>query len=76
MHRYQEFLIGKQFICKAFIPNKTGDHEHCKMCGEKFTGTEIPPKPGYGAVDGSGWVCRNCFDEYRKEYKWTCVCKG
>ncbi len=75
MYKYQGFLVGKQFIFKVFVPSKKGDHEHCNMCGEKFTGTEIPPKLGYGALDGIGWVCKNCFDEYKIEYKY-CVMNG
>ena len=73
MYKYQAFLIGKQFIYKVFIPNEIGDHEHCNMCGDKFTGFDNPPKRGYGAVDGTGWVCKDCFDEYKEKYQWTQV---
>ena len=71
MYKYQGFLIGKKYVYKVYIPQRIGDHEHCNMCGEEFSGIENPPKWGYGAIDGIGWLCRECFNEYKEEYRWT-----
>ncbi len=71
MDKYQGFLIGKQFVYKVFTLRRIGDHEHCNMCGEEFSGIEKSPKWGYGAMDGIGWLCSECFNEYKEEYKWT-----
>ncbi len=70
MHIYQAFLMGRAFEWAKFEPDPFWDHEHCAMCGQKFSAA--PGDALYGwRTDGGDWVCAACFAEYQSEYRWT-----
>ncbi|MBR5251867.1 MAG: hypothetical protein IKV52_03480 [Oscillospiraceae bacterium] len=49
------------------------DHEHCEFCFEKFGSKDGWLKEGYCTTDGYHWICKNCFEDFCKEFEWTIV---
>lgn len=73
MITYQSFLVGKRLFSREFKQSKTSDHEHCNMCGAKFSENSNDLHYGFSTEDQIGWVCPECFEYYKNEYKWTIV---
>lgn len=70
MYKYQGFLVGAKLTYRQFIPTKAKDHEHCNMCGAKFSDNVNDLRFGYATDDDTGWVCPACFAYYKDEYEW------
>ncbi len=69
--KYQGFLIGQRLRKVAFTPSENMDHEHCNMCGAKFSSAPDDLHEGYATEDGVNWVCPACELQYKDEYAWT-----
>jgi len=69
----QKYLFGKTMIHKKYADKKTTtDHDHCEFCSGKFS-TTIPDclTEGYTTTDDYHWICENCFNDFRNDFKWT-----
>ena len=69
----QKYLFGKTMIHKKYADKKTTtDHDHCEFCSGKFS-TTIPDclTEGYTTTDDYQWICENCFNDFRNDFKWT-----
>ena len=71
MHTYQGFMIGKTLYRRNFLPVPESDHEHCTMCGAKFSADSADLQTGFADADNVHWICTECFEEYKNEYGWT-----
>lgn len=69
--KYMAFRVGKPMRCDRFHASTENDHEHCVMCGGKFSENASVLQTGYRTTDAAHWVCSACFDEYRAEYQWS-----
>ncbi len=49
------------------------DHDHCEFCQTKFASSVFPDAlhEGYGTVDLYRWVCPECFEDFREEFRWV-----
>lgn len=74
--KYQEFLVGRRLIFCKFTPDGESEHEHCNMCGAKFSINPGDLHIGYRTDDSIGWVCPECYDYYKDEYDWTVMPKA
>ena len=46
-------------------------HDHCEFCWQKFTEDSADTEhEGYTTQDGYYWVCRECFELFKDEFKW------
>ena len=68
---YQGFLLGARFRRSVFSAHGGSDHEHCAMCGAKFSERPGDLREGYVTLNGEHWVCAECLRDYGQEYKWT-----
>ena len=68
---YQAFMKNAALRKNVFRPNGENDHEHCVMCGAKFSLREGDLHAGFTTLDGAYWVCPECLNVYRDEYCWT-----
>ncbi len=66
-----DILMGKELTYKKFIATKDSDHEHCNLCGAKFSESENDLKAGYVTEDERGWVCQECLEYYGATYHWN-----
>ena len=71
MHIYQAFMIGKTLYRRDFSPDLQSDHEHCTLCGTKFSANPGDLQSGFADADNIHWVCTECFAECKNEYRWT-----
>ena len=59
---YQGFMLNKELKKSRFIPSVENDHEHCTMCGAKFSANHDDIQEGY--VTGGSLLldmCRLCY---------------
>lgn len=47
------------------------DHEHCEFCWEKFSSAEGDLHSGYCTPDFKHWICTDCFEDFKEEFRWT-----
>ncbi len=71
MITYQRFMVNAKLKKSTFLPCDENDHEHCTMCGVKFSKAQNDMHEGYVTLDGQHWVCPECLNDYAKEYSWT-----
>jgi len=51
--------------------NESWDHDHCEFCGAKFMeNNDDFLTEGYTTEDKYRWVCSQCFEDFKLEYKW------
>ena len=59
---------------KAIFKGSTvNDHEHCEFCCEKFGEGEGWLQLGYCTIDGYYWICKECFQDFKKQFEWHLV---
>lgn len=71
MITYQSFMLGTRLRRSSFPANTCTDHEHCTMCGAKFSAEPKDLQEGYVDVEGNHWVCFECMRDYKDEYGWS-----
>lgn len=59
-----KYLYGKSLVLKAFRCSGRWDHEHCVFCYDKI----LPGNVAYCTVDNKYWICKQCFDDFKKEF--------
>ena len=69
------YLADRVLTLRIWQSDREGwDHDHCSFCWAKF-GTadleDVDHTEGYVTSDGSHWVCRPCFDDFRDRFGWT-----
>jgi hypothetical protein len=71
-------LEGARLIKKAYPsvwrkPN--WDHDHCDFCAAKFMAIECQDvlHQGYCTEDEERWICDQCFEDFKRRFKWTVV---
>lgn len=65
------FLAGKRLTYTRFTATPDKDHEHCNLCGAKFSergGLDL--SHGYTTPDGIAWICPECLLFYSDRYGW------
>lgn len=70
MITYQRFMIGAHLRQSTYHATPCSDHEHCTMCGVKFSESSKELQHGYVTLDGRHWVCKECLNDYKEEYDW------
>ena len=47
-------------------------HDHCAFCFEEFNENDNPDAlhEGYATEDNYHWVCRECFDDFKRMFEW------
>lgn len=73
MIKYQHFMVNAVMEKKDYKKSDLSEHEHCTMCGTKFSERTKDLHLGYVTKDGIHWVCSECFEYYKQEYGWSCV---
>ena len=71
MITYQRFMIGARLKKSKFQSHSDADHEHCTMCGHKFSLGPNDLHEGYVTQDGAHWICPECLREFSDEYGWS-----
>ena len=68
----ERFLKGRRWTLRGYRPNREGwDHDHCELCGAKFSLAEGDLHQGYVTTDYYHWVCESCFADFRDEMEWV-----
>lgn len=70
MITYQRFMIGTRLKKSIYPASPIDDHEHCTMCGAKFSAHQGDIHEGYVTLDGQHWICSECLNDYSEEYGW------
>lgn len=68
-----KYLINAQLRPAEYVSANPGwldDHEHCALCGAKFSERRGYLKHGLVTENGT-WICMECYEEYRDQYQWT-----
>ncbi|MCH5348206.1 MAG: hypothetical protein J1E40_02690 [Oscillospiraceae bacterium] len=47
------------------------EHEHCEFCMEKFSAADNDLHSGYCTSDRLHWICPECFEDFKEEFRWT-----
>lgn len=71
MITYQRFMINAHLKRSIFQTSLDNDHEHCTMCGAKFSSQNSDLHEGYVTLDDRNWVCEECINDYKDKYNWT-----
>ncbi len=67
-------------------PRPSWDHDHCRICLRRIAEIEYgdpdaiqeayehvyPPQPG-DEEKRNEWLCRDCFEKYKREFNWRAV---
>lgn len=64
------YLIGKTLIYNEFLASGDNDHEHCNLCGAKFSERQEDLHYGYVTKDNDIWICKDCYEYYKDLYRW------
>jgi len=68
------YLKGATLTFKKYATQKDAwDHDHCEFCGAKFMepGNDGALTEGYATEDNYRWVCTQCFEDFKGEYRWN-----
>lgn len=71
MITYQRFMLYAKLQKSTFHAHGEIDHEHCVMCGAKFSEAPVDLQEGYVTWNRDHWVCPDCLNDFRDEYHWT-----
>jgi hypothetical protein len=69
----ETYLKGATLRFKKYTSQRDGwDHDHCEFCGAKFMETSNDGifTEGYATDNNYRWICEQCFDDFKTEYKW------
>ena len=67
-----KYLSGVSLVKGLYKPNTSfNDHDHCEFCMAKFGKGNNDLKEGYSTEDGSIWICPECYDDFKEQFKWT-----
>ena len=68
-----DFLKNKKLRKCSWFSNKADwDHDHCEFCSVKISNLPDCLEEAYvTAEDGDHWVCPDCFNDFRLQFKWT-----
>ena len=72
--RFDHMRGVKLFLLPYKAKSTKWDHDHCEFCWQKFT--EDRPDTaheGFTTEDRYYWVCRECFELFKDEYRWKTV---
>lgn len=68
----ERYLAGQVLTAKEYRPYRADwDHDHCEFCGAKFSLNGRDLTFGYCTLDGYHWICPDCFEEFKEEFRWT-----
>ena len=69
----EKYLAGAELIFTGEFQSfsEKWDHEHCEFCWEKFGEADNYLHSGYCTADGKHWICPDCFEDFREEFRWT-----
>ena len=70
----QQYLMGVHLKWATWkMPKPTCDHDHCSFCWASFClheGCKDAVHEGYTTLDDYHWICKECFDDFKKLFKW------
>jgi hypothetical protein len=68
----ERYLKNLTFSWETYSKNKS-DHDHCEFCNAKFMENvdESILTEGYTSKDRYRWICKECFEDFRKEFNWS-----
>lgn len=67
----EQYLSGVSLVWHKYRPkNPNNDHDHCEFCMEKFGFSESDLHYGYSTLDNDIWICKICFEDFKKDFKW------
>lgn len=68
----ERYLKNLTLSWRTYSENKS-DHDHCEFCNIKFMvhKDENILTEGYTSTDKYRWVCRECFNDFYKEFNWS-----
>lgn len=69
----ERYLTGVTLFFKRYSLQKEGwDHDHCEFCGAKFmeANNDKTLTEGYATNNDYRWICMQCFEDFKGEYKW------
>lgn len=70
----EKYLKGKRLRYSRYTPYREGwDHDHCEFCWKKISTMCSDLNEGYCTEDGYHWICRDCFEDFNKEFEWVVV---
>jgi hypothetical protein len=58
------------------MPKPTWDHDHCEFCWKRFClhdECKDAVKEGFTTLDKYHWICKECFEDFKKLFKWIVV---
>jgi len=73
LQNQESYMLGLTLTKKSYAPsNPTNDHDHCEFCSIKFMQSlkEDVLNVGYTTPDGYRWVCEQCYNDFKKKFKW------
>ena len=71
----EKYLMGITLrFTKYETYSETWDHDHCAFCWCRFS-TSVPDalKEGYTTLDDYHWICSDCYNDFKEEFKWVVV---
>lgn len=70
----EEYLMHKTFAFETYSETQNSKHEHCEFCWHKFMenceGVEDCSEAGYCTLDHKYWVCEECYEDFKNNFKW------
>jgi hypothetical protein len=71
----EKYLFGKTLVHKKYTDKTTTtDHDHCEFCLDKFSTTIANClTEGHTTTDDYHWICENCFNDFKNDFKWTTI---
>ncbi len=68
----EKYLLNKTLIWMDYKPYRDDwEHDHCEFCGTKFSLDADSLKQGYSTLDSNRWICNDCFEDFKIEYRWV-----
>ena len=67
----ERYLKDVELCWVTYKPCRAGwDHDHCSFCWQKFSTREEDFSQGYVTKDGYYWICRECYQDFRRMFNW------
>lgn len=68
------YLTGLKLKYKKFVPSNGDDHDHCNICGAKFSARGGDDQlEGYTDIYDKIWICDECFAEFQQRFQWEAM---
>ena len=68
----KDYLHNKRIFFQRYS-GTNGNHRHCELCWNRFSGDAKDLQAGYYEPNSKSWICNDCYENYGKLFGWVAI---